>query len=117
VFEYAAYSILNYEKKLKELKSKQVKEMLNKYWQDHPEKKDKVSVTIIQLNRSVSHRSRSQLDISILNDPNRSKSARKKVKTDRSKSPKIKIENLSPINKNDTKSNIHFISRFSKKDP
>jgi hypothetical protein len=34
LFEYAAYTIANYEKKWKQIKSKEVKEKINKYWEE-----------------------------------------------------------------------------------
>ncbi len=34
LYEYAAYTIQNYEKKWKQLKLKEKKEMVNKYWEE-----------------------------------------------------------------------------------
>jgi hypothetical protein len=34
LFEYAAYTVLNYERKWKQIKSKEIKEKINKYWEE-----------------------------------------------------------------------------------
>jgi len=34
IFEYAAYTILDYEKKWKQIKLKEKKEMVKKYWEE-----------------------------------------------------------------------------------
>jgi hypothetical protein len=40
LFEYAAYTITNYEKKWKQIKSKEMKEKINKYWEEKEKEQD-----------------------------------------------------------------------------
>jgi hypothetical protein len=41
LFEYSAYTITNFEKKWKKIKSKETKEKINKYWEEKEKEKEK----------------------------------------------------------------------------
>ncbi len=120
LFEYAAYTILEYEKKWKQIKSKEKKEMVSKYWEEKGGKdKDKgkkfLKILVLihykesfnQLNRSLSHvkseadidaTQRSQSEKKIKDTENRSKNAEKeKDISDRSKSQTNKKDKLKSI--------------------
>lgn len=43
LFEYAAYTITNYEKKWKQIKSKETKEKINKYWEEKDKEKEELA--------------------------------------------------------------------------
>ena len=43
LFEYAAYTITNYEKKWKQIKSKETKEKINKYCEEKDKEKEELA--------------------------------------------------------------------------